>query len=119
MAGDDGRSTEKPTIRATRSARQAGWPPRSSPTRCSPWIQTAITREAVTAAIQDVKAYPSDLNCGDWYFGPGDRHNSNHAGRIVTINDAGEYELVEDCHEHADPELEDILALEESEGLGG
>ena len=79
----------------------------------------AITREAVTEAIQAVKAYPSDLNCGDWYFGPGDRHNSNHAGRIVTINDAGEYELVEDCHEHADPELEDILALEESEGLGG
>ncbi len=79
----------------------------------------AITREAVTDAIEGVKAYPSDLNCGDWYFGPGDRHNSNHAGRIVTINDAGAYELVEDCHEHADPELEDIFALEESEGLGG
>jgi branched-chain amino acid transport system substrate-binding protein len=79
----------------------------------------AITREAVTEAIQNVKAYPSDLNCGDWYFGPGDRHNSNHAGRIVTINDAGEYELVQDCQEHADPELEDVLALEESEGLGG
>lgn len=78
-----------------------------------------ITREAVFEAIQGIKAYPSDLNCGDWYFGPGDRHNANHAGRIVTINDSGEYELVQDCQEHADPELADILELEASEGLGG
>lgn len=78
-----------------------------------------ITREAVFEAIQGIKAYPSDLNCGDWYFGPGERHNANHAGRVVTINDAGEYELVQDCTEHEDPELADILELETSEGLGG
>ena len=76
-------------------------------------------REAVFEAIQGIKAYPSDLNCGDWYFGPGERHNANHAGRVVTINDAGEYELVQDCTEHEDPELADILELETSEGLGG
>ena len=78
-----------------------------------------ITRESVFEAVSAIKSFPSDMNCGDWYFGPGDRHNSNHAGRIVTINDAGEYELVVDCEEHEDPELADVLALEESEGLGG
>lgn len=78
-----------------------------------------ISREAVFEAIQGIKGYPSDLNCGDWYFGPGDRHNANHAGRVVQINDSGEYELVQDCAEHADPELADVLDLEASEGLGG
>ncbi len=78
-----------------------------------------ITREAVFEAIQAIDAFPSDLGCGAWYFGPGDRHNANHAGRIVTINADGEYELVQDCTEHEDPELADVLALEESEGLGG
>lgn len=78
-----------------------------------------ITRETVFAAVQAIDGFPSDLNCGDWYFGPGDRHNANHAGRIVTINDSGDYELVQGCTEHEDPELGDILALEESEGLGG
>ena len=78
-----------------------------------------ITRETVFEAIQGITGYPSDLNCGDWYFGPGDRHNSNHAGRVVTINDSGEYELVQDCTEYSDPELADILELEAAEGLGG
>jgi branched-chain amino acid transport system substrate-binding protein len=78
-----------------------------------------ITRQGVFEAIQAVKSFPTDLACGAWYFGPGDRHNANHAGRIVTINDDGEYELVKDCEEHEDPELADVLALEEAEGLGG
>lgn len=98
---------------------QAGWLAAKIFTDTLLSMDGDITRESVFAAVKGITGYPSDLNCGDWYFGPGDRHNSNHAGRIVTINDDGGYDLVKDCHEHADPELADILALEESEGLGG
>lgn len=98
---------------------QAGWLSAKIFTDTLLAMDEDITRESVFAAVQGISAYSSDLNCGDWYFGPGDRHNSNHAGRIVTINDSGEYDLAMDCHEHVDPELADILALEESEGLGG
>jgi branched-chain amino acid transport system substrate-binding protein len=57
--------------------------------------------------------------CTPWYFGDGDRHNANHGGRVVTINKDGNYELVQDCQEVADPQLADVLALEKSAGLVG
>ena len=98
---------------------QAGWLSAKIFTDTLLSMDGEITRENVFAAVKGITAYPSDINCGDWYFGPGDRHNANHAGRIVTINDEGGYDLAKDCHEHADPELADVLALEESEGLGG
>lgn len=98
---------------------QAGWLAAKIFTETLLDMDGDITREAVFDAIRAIEAFPSDLNCGDWYFGPGDRHNANHAGRIVTINDDGEYELVQDCTEHDDPELADILELEAAEGLGG
>ncbi len=79
----------------------------------------AITRESVYEAISAVKNYRSDLMCTPWYFGPGERHNANHAGRMVKINDAGEFELTQECQEVVDPELNDVLELETSEGLVG
>jgi branched-chain amino acid transport system substrate-binding protein len=78
-----------------------------------------ITREGVYKALTDVKNYSSDLMCAPWYFGPGDRHNANHAGRMVKINDKGEYELTQDCQEVVDPELVDVLDTEKSGGLVG
>ncbi len=98
---------------------QAGWLSAKIFTDTLLGMEGDITREAVFAAIQGIKAYESDLNCGSWYFGPGDRHNANHAGRIVTITESGEYALAQDCQEHDDPELADVLELESSEGLGG
>lgn len=98
---------------------QAGWLAAKIFTDTALGLDGDINRDTVFKAVEAITGYPSDINCSDWYFGPGDRHNANHAGRIVTINDDGEYELVKDCHEHVDPELADVLALEESEGLGG
>jgi branched-chain amino acid transport system substrate-binding protein len=98
---------------------QAGWLAAKIFTDTLLAMEGDLTREEVFAAIEGIDAYPSDLNCGSWYFGPGDRHNANHAGRIVSINESGEYELAQDCTEHDDPELADVIALEESEGLGG
>lgn len=98
---------------------QAGWLAAKIFTQTLLGITGDITRESVSAAVKAVKNYRSDLMCTPWYFGDGDRHNANHGGRVVTINKDGNYELVQDCQEVADPQLADVLALEKSAGLVG
>ncbi len=72
-----------------------------------------IDRAAVTDALRGVEGYETDLMCGDWYFGDGDRHQANHAGRIVQlVPDGIGFETIKDCHEVLDPELADVLAAE-------
>ena len=75
-------------------------------------------RDAVTEALRSVTRYESDLLCGSYYFGPGDEHKSNHAGRIASIVD-GAWVQSADCFEVNDPDLEATLALERELGLGG
>ena len=75
-------------------------------------------RDAVTEALRSITRYESDLLCGSYYFGPGDEHKSNHAGRIASIVD-GAWVQSADCFEVNDPDLEDTLALERELGLGG
>lgn len=73
----------------------------------------AIDRATVTEALRAVQSYDTDLMCGDWYFGDGDRHQANHSGRIVKlVADGIGFETVKDCHEVLDPELADVLAAE-------
>ena len=73
----------------------------------------SIDRASVTEALRRVSGYETDLICGDWYFGDGDRHHANHAGRIVQMVDEGiGFTTLADCTEVADPELEDVLAAE-------
>ena len=79
----------------------------------------AITRESVYAAIAEVKNFRSDLMCSPWYFGPGERHNANHAGRMVQIDAAGKYTLTQDCQEIPDPELTSVFADEKANSLVG
>ncbi len=73
----------------------------------------AIDRNSVTDVVRAIEGFETDLMCGDWYFGDGDRHQANHAGRIVQIVPDGiGFETIKDCHEVLDPELADILAAE-------
>ena len=44
-----------------------------------------------------------DETCSPWYFGSGERHNANLAGRMVQIGAAGKYTLTQDCQEIPDP----------------
>lgn len=74
-------------------------------------------RAAVTEALRSVTRFESDLLCGSYYFGPGDEHKSNHAGRIASIVD-GAWIQSADCFEVNDPDLADTLALERELGLG-
>ena len=75
-------------------------------------------RAAVTEALRSITRYDSDLLCGSYYFGPGDEHKSNHAGRVASIVD-GSWVQTADCFEVNDPDLADTLALERELGLGG
>lgn len=74
-------------------------------------------RAAVTEALRSITRFESDLLCGSFYFGPGDEHKSNHAGRIASIVD-GAWVQSADCFEVNDPDLADTLALERQLGLG-
>lgn len=76
-----------------------------------------IDRNAVTEALRGMKeGYMSDIACGPWYFGPGSRHNPNHAGSVAVIKD-GKFETLAPCFEVEDPDLKDVLATEKEIGV--
>ena len=75
-----------------------------------------IDRTVAGEAIRAIES-ESDLLCGTWYYGDGDVHNANHAGRVVTMTD-DEFEEQQGCAKIEDPALEDILATEADRGIG-
>ena len=48
-----------------------------------------INRNTVTAAIQNMKPYDTDILCMPWYWGGPEatEHNPNHVTRTVTLHD--------------------------------
>jgi branched-chain amino acid transport system substrate-binding protein len=78
-----------------------------------------ITRDTVSTAVVGIKNYRTDIICTPWYFGKADRHNANHALRMVKIDNTGKYVQLVDCADTKDAELAPILAAEKSEGLVG
>jgi branched-chain amino acid transport system substrate-binding protein len=77
-----------------------------------------INRNTVTAAIQNMPPYRSDILCAPWYWGgPGaTQHNANHTTRMVTIEN-GKWKQIEGCYPDADPGLAPILAIEKKLGI--
>ena len=77
-----------------------------------------INRNTVTAAIQNMKPYETDILCMPWYWGGPEatEHNANHVTRTVTIHD-GKWENLEGCVNDADPGLSSIEALEGKLGI--
>ncbi|MBB4121265.1 ABC transporter substrate-binding protein [Martelella radicis] len=76
-----------------------------------------INRETVTAAVENVQNFQSDIFCAPWYFGKDQpRHNANSTTRMAVSKD-GKWEVVSDCAASPDPELKDIRAYEEANGL--
>lgn len=75
-----------------------------------------ITRETVSDALRAVSGYETDLMCGPYYVGPGDRHFPNHHGKIALIKDGG-FEIVQDCFETISAYFDDVIAIEEELGL--
>ena len=77
-----------------------------------------VNRNTVTAAIQNMKPYDTDILCMPWYWGGPDatEHNANHVTRTVTIHD-GKWKNVEGCMPSNDPGLANIEALEKKLGI--
>jgi branched-chain amino acid transport system substrate-binding protein len=77
-----------------------------------------INRNTVTAAIQNMKPYETDILCQPWYWGgPGaTEHNANHVTRTVELHD-GNFKNLEGCVNDADPGLASIEALEKKLGI--
>ncbi len=78
-----------------------------------------INRNAVTAAIQNMKPYYSDILCGPWYWGgkAATEHQGNHITRTVVIHD-GKFKFVEGCFPVADPSYaKSIVPLEAKLGI--
>jgi branched-chain amino acid transport system substrate-binding protein len=78
----------------------------------------SINRGTVTAAVQNMKPYETDILCQPWYWGGADatQHNANHVTRTVTIHE-GKWKSVEGCRAVPDPGLAPIEALEKKLGI--
>jgi len=77
-----------------------------------------INRATVTAAIQNMKPYATDILCQPWYWGgPGaTEHNPNHVTRTAVIHNGG-WKNVEGCADDPDPGLASVIATEKKLGI--
>jgi len=77
-----------------------------------------INRNTVTAAVQNMKPYETDILCQSWYWGgPGaTEHNANHVTRTVTVEN-GKWKNLEGCRDTDDPSIESIRVLEKKLGI--
>jgi branched-chain amino acid transport system substrate-binding protein len=78
-----------------------------------------VNRATVTAAVQNMKPYDTDILCAPWYWGGPEAtvHQGNHVTRTVTIHD-GKFKFVEGCFPVADPDYAtSIVPIEEKLGI--
>ncbi|MGH6980323.1 MAG: hypothetical protein ACREFC_03875, partial [Stellaceae bacterium] len=78
-----------------------------------------INRASVTAALQVMKPYHTDILCGPWYWGGrgATENQCNHISRTVVIHKGG-FKYVEDCFPVADPGYaKSIIPTEEKLGI--
>lgn len=79
-------------------------------------IKGNVDRKAAYEAIVGTTNWRSDMMCAPWYFGKGERHQPNHAGRASLLV-AGGFKTLTECYQSKDSELADILAAEAKGGL--
>jgi branched-chain amino acid transport system substrate-binding protein len=79
-------------------------------------IKGNVDRKAVHDAFKGITKVKTDMMCGTWYFGPGDRHQPNHAGRASIITGGG-FKTLTECYQSKDSELADVLEAEKKGGL--
>ncbi|KAA3509812.1 ABC transporter substrate-binding protein [Agrobacterium vitis] len=75
-----------------------------------------INRATVTDAIRAIKNEKSDLLCGPYYVGDGDRHMPNHANMMVQFVNGG-YKVVGPCTDVDSAYLEPYRAQEKALGI--
>jgi branched-chain amino acid transport system substrate-binding protein len=94
---------------------QAGYLSAKVATEALLGIKGPIDRKAAFAAFKGVKNFKSDMMCGPWYYGNGDRHQPNHAGRAAELTATG-FKTIAACYQSKDAELADVLDFEAKNG---
>ena len=79
-------------------------------------IKGNVDRKSAYQAIVGTTKWKTDMMCAPWYFGPGERHQPNHAGRAALLQKGG-FKTLTECYQSKDSELEDVLKLEAKGGL--
>jgi len=79
-------------------------------------IKGAVDRKSVHDAFKAVKNVRTDMMCAPWYYGPGERHQPNHSGRIALLTGGG-FKTLTECFQSKDADLADVLSLEAKGGL--
>jgi len=77
---------------------------------------TKIDRPSVTAAIRAIRNEKSDLMCGPYYVGDGDRHQPNHANMMAEVVKGG-FKIIGDCTDVNSAYLAPVRAEEKRIGL--
>lgn len=95
---------------------QAGFLAAQTATAALLKVNGPIDRKVAFTAFKGTTNVKTDMMCGTWYFGPGDRHQPNHAGRASVITGGG-FKTLTECYQSKDTELADILAAEQKGGL--
>jgi len=79
-------------------------------------IKGNVDRKSAYQAIVGTTKWKTDMMCGAWYFGPGERHQPNHAGRAALLQKGG-FKTLTECYQSKDSDLDDVLKLEAKGGL--
>ena len=79
-------------------------------------VKGPVDRKSAYNAIVGIKNWKSDILCAPWYFGTGNRHQPNHAGRASDLVKGG-FKTLTGCYQSKDSELADVLELEAKGGL--
>jgi len=95
---------------------QAGYMAARVSTEALMGIKGTIDRKSTFEAFKGITKVKSDMLCAPWYFGPGDRHQPNHAGRMSQLVNGG-FKTLTECFQSKDSDLADITAAEAKGGL--
>lgn len=95
---------------------QAGYLAAKAATQALLGIDGEINRASAFAAFKGITKLETDMLCAPWYFGPGERHQANHMGRVTLLTDSG-FDVLTECFQTEDADLADILSLEAAGGL--
>jgi branched-chain amino acid transport system substrate-binding protein len=79
-------------------------------------VKGTVDRKSAFDAFKSVKDVRSDMLCAPWYYGPGERHQPNHSGRIALLSGGG-FKTLTGCFQSKDADLADVLQLEAKGGL--
>ena len=79
-------------------------------------IKGPVDRKSAYDAFKGVKKFRTDMMCAPWYYGPGERHQPNHSGRIALLTGGG-FKTLTACFQSKDADLADVLQLEAKGGM--